>query len=139
MLTSPLGGPVPDEPGRRGRRRLRPAEAVLAAALAASQAALAAALAAGHPRASPQTSPTAAHSAATGQARTPSPARRTQPSRATGRPPASSLPPAASAAAAFVGDLQAGVADGQVAQPAGQDLFSHLQPLLFGPPGQDAQ
>ena len=87
----------------------------------------------------PPTSPTAAHSAATGQARTPSPARRTQPSRATGRPPASSLPPAASAAAAFVGDLQAGVADGQVAQPAGQDLFSHLQPLLFGPPGQDAQ
>ncbi len=41
--------------------------------------------------------------------------------------------------AALVGDLQAGVADGQVTQPAGQDLFSHLQPLLFGPPGQNAQ
>jgi len=35
--------------------------------------------------------------------------------------------------------LQAGVADGQVAQPAGQDLFNHLQPLLFAPPGQSAQ
>jgi hypothetical protein len=142
VLTSPLGGPVPDEPGRRGRRRLRPAEAVLAAALAASLAALAAVLlanAASHPPASPQTLPTAAHSAATGQARTPSATRRTPPSRPAGRPPASSLPPAAAAAAAFVGDLQAGVADGQVAQPAGQDLFSHLQQLLFGPPGQDAQ
>ena len=142
VLTSPLGGPVPGEPGRRGRRRLRPAEAVLAAALAASLAALAAVLlanAASHPQASPQTSPTAAHSAATGQARTPSAARRTPPSRPAGRPPASSLPPAAAAAAAFVGDLQAGVADGQVAQPAGQDLFNHLQQLLFGPPGQNTQ
>jgi hypothetical protein len=26
-----------------------------------------------------------------------------------------------------------------VTQQAGQDLFSHLQPLLFGPPGQNAQ
>jgi hypothetical protein len=26
-----------------------------------------------------------------------------------------------------------------VTQQAGQDLFSHLQPLLFGPPGQDAR
>jgi hypothetical protein len=38
-----------------------------------------------------------------------------------------------------VGDLEAGVADGQVAQQAGQDLYNHLQPLLFGPPGQDPQ
>ncbi len=53
--------------------------------------------------------------------------------------PASALPPAAAAAGAFVGDLQAGVADGQVAQPAGQDLFTHLQQALFGPPGQQAQ
>ena len=29
--------------------------------------------------------------------------------------------------------------DGQITQQAGQDLFSHLQPLLFGPPGQDPQ
>lgn len=53
--------------------------------------------------------------------------------------PTSDLPPTAAAAAAFVGDLQAAVADGEVAQPAGQDLFNHLQPLLFGPPGQNAQ
>ena len=52
---------------------------------------------------------------------------------------ASTLPPVAAAAATFVGDLQAGVADGQVTQQAGQDLFNHLQPLLFGPSGQNAQ
>jgi hypothetical protein len=52
---------------------------------------------------------------------------------------APALPPTATAAAALVGNLQAGVADGQVTQQAGQDLFSHLQPLLFGPPGPDAQ
>jgi hypothetical protein len=52
---------------------------------------------------------------------------------------ASTLPPAAAAAAALVGDLQAAVADGQVTRQAGQDLFSHLQQLLFGPPGQNAQ
>jgi hypothetical protein len=37
------------------------------------------------------------------------------------------------------GDLDAGVADGQVAPPAGQDLYNHLRQLLFGPPGQDPQ
>jgi hypothetical protein len=49
------------------------------------------------------------------------------------------LPPTAAAAAAFTGDLQAAVAAGQVTPQAGQDLFSHLQQLLFGPPGQNAQ
>lgn len=39
----------------------------------------------------------------------------------------------------LVGDLEAGMADGQVTPQAGQDLSSHLQQLLFGPPGQDAQ
>ena len=43
------------------------------------------------------------------------------------------------AAAAFVGDLQAGVADAQVTPQAGQDLYSHLQHVLFAPPGQNAQ
>jgi hypothetical protein len=52
---------------------------------------------------------------------------------------ASALPPAAAAAGALVGDLQAGVADGQVAQSAGQDLFNHLQQLLFGRRGQNLQ
>jgi hypothetical protein len=39
----------------------------------------------------------------------------------------------------FVGDLEAGVADGQVTPQSGQDLYNHLQQLLFGPPGQNAQ
>lgn len=58
------------------------------------------------------------------------------------RPPAGQanpLPPVAAAAGAFVGDLEAGVTDGQVAPPAGQDLYNHLQPLLFGPPDQTPQ
>ena len=138
-LLLPAGGRVPGGPGRRERSRPRRAEAVLAAALAASLAALAAVLLAGT-AGQPQASPPAAQPAVTGQARTPSPARRTQPAtRAAARPQASTLPPAAAAAAALVGDLQAAVADGQVTQQAGQDLFSHLQQLLFGPPGQDAQ
>ena len=50
------------------------------------------------------------------------------------------MPPIAAAAAAFVGDLEAGAADGQVSQQAGQDLFNQLQQLLFGSQDQqDAQ
>jgi hypothetical protein len=49
------------------------------------------------------------------------------------------MPSAAAAAAGFVSDLEAGVGSGQVTQQAGQDLFNHLQQLLFGPPGQDPQ
>jgi hypothetical protein len=78
------------------------------------------------------------------------PGRDTQGSQASQHPPhstgkprsgkdTSTLPPAAAAAARFVGDLQAAVTDGQVTQQAGQDLFSHLQQLLFGPPGQNTQ
>jgi eukaryotic-like serine/threonine-protein kinase len=52
---------------------------------------------------------------------------------------ANALPPVAAAAATFVGDLEAGVTDGQVAPPAGQDLYNHLQHLLFGPPDQTPQ
>ena len=138
-LPLPAGGPASGEPARRRRRWPRPAEAVLAVALAASLAALAAVLLTGTASHS-QASPPAAHPAATGQARTPPTARHTQPAtRAAARPQASALPPAAAAAAAFTGDLQAAVADGQITQPAGQDLFSHLQQLLFGPPGQNAQ
>ncbi|HLN71583.1 MAG TPA: protein kinase [Streptosporangiaceae bacterium] len=139
VLPSPTGGPGPRWPARRGRWRPRPAEAVLAAALAASLAALAGVLltgTAGHL----QASHSPAHPAATRQASTPPLARRTQPvTRAAARPQASTLPPAAAAAAAFTGDLQAAVAGGQVTQQAGQDLFSHLQQLLFGPAGQNTQ
>jgi len=131
-VLTPAGEP---EPGRPGRWRPRRAETVLTAALAASLAALAAVLLAGapgHPQASsPPEHPTATHSAA---------ARTTPATRNAAAPAhASALPPAAAAADAFVGDLQAAVADGQVTPQAGQDLFNHLQQLLFGPPGQNTQ
>ena len=140
-LPSPTGGPVPRWPGRRGRWRPRPAEAVLAVALAASLSALAVVLLAS-PAGRPQASPSPAQPATTrqAQARTPPPARHTPSATpAAPRPQGSTLPPTAAAAAAFTGDLQAAVAAGQVTPQAGQDLFSHLQQLLFGPPGQNAQ
>jgi hypothetical protein len=114
---------------------------VLAVALAASLSALAVVLLAS-PAGRPQASPSPAQPAATrqAQARTPPPARHTPSATpAAPRPQASTLPPTAAAAAAFTGDLQAAVAAGQVTPQAGQDLFSHLQQLLFGPPGQNAQ
>ena len=120
---------------RRGSRwRASRVELWLAGALAAALAALAATLAigaSGSPAASPP-SPAATHQAGRHQAGTTSPS-------ASGTPSAtatSSLPPAAAAAAAFVGDLAAGVADGQVSQGAGQNLYNQLQQLLFAPPGQ---
>ena len=137
-LTPLTGDPVRGS-GRPGRWRPRPAEGVLAAALAASLAALAAVLLAG-PATHAQASPSPAHQAATRQAHTPPPARHTPPAKqAAAHPQASTLPPAAAAAAAFTGDLQAAVTDGQVTTQAGHDLFGHLQQLLFGPPGQNAQ
>jgi len=139
--TAVLPVPAGSVPGTPRRWRRRRGETVLAAALAATLAALAAVLAAGPgsarpaaPAAHPAVTGPASHAPA-GRARQSSPPRRTPAGTAT----AAALPPVAAAAAALVGDLQAGVADGQVAQQAGQDLFSHLQPLLFGPPGQDAR
>ena len=115
--------------------RPRVTEVVLAVALLAALAGLAAVLLTG----------TAPRSSA-GASVTPPPGRPAETPRANTSPAArhqkaathaSVLPPAAAAAAAFVGNLQAGVADGQVAQQAGQDLFNHLQQLLFGTPGQN--
>jgi len=132
----PARGDVP--PGWRRRRRMTRVEVVLAAALGAAVAVLTGVLvsgAAGHgaPAASPPghaaTRPvTSAHRAAhSSRARHHAPG------------PASGLPPVAAAAAVFVGDLQVGVADGQVTSQAGDDLYNHLQHLLFGPPGQNPQ
>ena len=147
---------------RRGPRR---SETVLAAALAATLAALATLLVTGpgstrpaastappaatvtvpaRPAATVSARPTATVTVSARPAATPGAAasRAQQPSPARRRPgttAATALPPVAAAAASLVGDLQAGVADGQVTQQAGQDLFSHLQPLLFGPPGQNPQ
>ena len=53
--------------------------------------------------------------------------------------PVNALPPVAATAATFVGDLEAGVIDRQVAPPAGGDLYNHLKQLLFSPPGQTPQ
>jgi hypothetical protein len=58
---------------------------------------------------------------------------------ATSRPHVKGLPPVAKAAAAFVGDLQAGVVSGKVTTQAGQALFNQLQQLLFQPPDRDPQ
>jgi eukaryotic-like serine/threonine-protein kinase len=142
VLPVPGTDGVPPGPGGRGRRRPARAEILLAAALAATVAALAAVLltgAPGHPapRAAPRVTPSAASHSSAAQ---PAPHKTHKPPRK--RPAAghaSALPPVAAAAAAVVGDLEAGVADGQVAPKAGQDLYNHLQQLLFGPPGQDPQ
>ena len=133
------------------RQRLRRPEILLAAALTAALAALATVLLTGHGSTrpagpAPAAAGTTAHTPAATRPATPTraPVSRPPESAAPRRAPAPTatapaLPPTATAAAALVGNLQAGVADGQVTQQAGQDLFSHLQPLLFGPPGPNAQ
>ncbi|HEX9035095.1 MAG TPA: hypothetical protein VF834_24915, partial [Streptosporangiaceae bacterium] len=138
------GRPGADGPaGRRSRARRprrwrpRPAEAILATALAAALAVLAAVLltsAPGHPAAAqgpgrPTHPATTSHSSKAAKPAKPSQSHKHK----------STLPPAAAAAAALVGDIQAGVADGQVTTQAGQDLFDRLQQLLFQPPGQNPQ
>jgi hypothetical protein len=128
VLPMPLASAPPGVAGGPRRRRPRVIEAVLAAGLAAALAALAAVLLTGTPAAEP--APAARTAASSADHASP----------VTKKPhPASSLPPIAAAAAAFVGDLQAAVADGQLTPQAGQDLFNHLQQLLFGPPDQDTQ
>jgi eukaryotic-like serine/threonine-protein kinase len=87
-------------------------------------------------RAEPKQSAIPATQPSASQGPQPSPSPR--PTR-TAASPANPLPPVAAAAGTFVGDLDAGVIDGQVAQPAGQDLYQHLQPLLFAPPDQTPQ
>ena len=165
VLASPADGTAPVRPGRPRRWRASRTEMVLGAALAAALAALAVVLVtrgAGHgvPAAAPATAaPATAAPTTARQAPTARPSahgtsnaahpRTSQPEpTAALRPasappavarPASTLPPAAAAAAAFVGDLKAGVADGQVTPQAGQDLYGHLQPLLFPPPDQKPQ
>jgi serine/threonine protein kinase len=136
--TAVLPVPPGSVPPGTARHRWRPrrSETVLAVTLAAALIALAAVLltspgSASAGGASPAPAP-ATHPAAAGSASQPSPA----PSPP---PPTPSLPPVAAAGSALVGDLQAGVEDGQVAQQAGQNLFNQLQQLLFAPPGQNAQ
>jgi serine/threonine-protein kinase len=127
---------APVWPGRRGRRRASRAEVALAAALTAALAALAAVLLTGTTdHAAPGAAPAATHQSPTTHPASPKAHKPKRP--AAGH--AAALPPAAAAAATFVGDLDAAVADGQVTPQAGQDLYNHLQQLLFGPPDQDPE
>jgi serine/threonine-protein kinase len=118
----------------RPSRRPRLSEIVLGGALAATLALLAAVLLTGtgnspnpavHSR-KPITTSHTSHS--------PRPTESATPNRHGAK-----LPPVAAAAAAFVGDLQAGVESGQVTTQAGQNLFNQLQQLLFQTPGEDPQ
>jgi serine/threonine-protein kinase len=131
VLPVPPGSVPPDT--ARHRWRPRRSETVLAVTLAAALIALAAVLLTSPGGASPAAAP-ATHPAASPASR-PSPPPPT-PSGTTTTP---ALPPVAAAGSALVGDLQAGVDDGQVTQQAGQNLFNQLQQLLFAPPGQNAQ
>ena len=54
-------------------------------------------------------------------------------------PSTPAVPTMAAAAGDLVRDLEAGVQDGQVTPQAGQNMFGHLQPLLFNPGGQQPQ
>jgi serine/threonine-protein kinase len=130
----------PAGPGGRGRRRPTRAEILLAVALVAMSAALAAALLTGPAR---PAAPSAASSSTRGvthhPSATPSAGHKThkRASVAVGR--FGALPPVAAAAATLVGELEAGVADGQVTPQAGNDLYNHIQQVLFGSPRQDPQ
>ena len=110
------------------RRRLRWSETVLAVTLAAALLALTVTLLTRPGSGSPAATPTA-HETQT-----------SQPSATPAAPTTTSaLPPVAAAAAALVGDLQAGVTKEEVTQQAGQNMFNQLQQLLFAPPGQNPQ
>ncbi len=116
---------------------------MLAAALAGALVALAVVLLTGTAdhagAASGPTHPAATQPAAGRKANQP-PGRQSSPAGQTATPgQPGTLPPTATAAGAFVADLQALVADGQVSQQAGQNLFNQLQQLLFTQPGQGAQ
>jgi serine/threonine-protein kinase len=133
-LPIPMGGRQPDLTGAFRWRRPRVTETVLAVALAAALAALAVVLLSGISARPPAARTPIIHNAAAVKSHK----HHTGPVLNNPRR-ADSLPPAAAAAAAFVGNLQAAVADGQVTTQAGADLFNHLQQLLFGPPDGNIQ
>jgi serine/threonine protein kinase len=131
---SPLEAGPPARQAPPSRRRPRLSELMLGTALAASLVGLAAVLLSGSaskpPPAGHGKPVTASHTHhATPRSRHP----------ATPRPHRAALPPVAAAAAAFVGDLQAGIISGQVTTQAGQTMFNQLQQLLFQPPDRNPQ
>ena len=124
---------VTEQPARE-RRRPRFSELVLGAAFAATLALLVTVLLTGTGN---RAAPTSSSDKPVTTSRThhsPSPTH-------SGRPHhrGSTLPPLAAAAAAFVGDLQAGVASGEVTSRAGQSMFNQLQQLLFQPSDRNPQ
>jgi serine/threonine protein kinase len=147
VLSTPHENVFPSGLSRRRFRRPARAEVVLAGALAAALVALAAVLLSGTtgraaPKAAPSVPPSASPHPSTSRPAAHKAHKPTRPRPGPTRPAVgqdNTLPPVAAAAATFVGDLEAGVTDGQVAPPAGQDLYKHLQPLLFGPPDQTPQ
>ncbi len=136
-VTAPAG-PAP----RNWRRLLIPA----AAAAAGAAAALLAVTLTSHPAqvaagpGTPTPATAARHSPAAKPKTSPKASRKPQHhTTRTTSPSTPAVPTVAAAAGTLVRDLEAGVQAGHVTPQAGQDLFSHLQPLLFNPGGQQPQ
>ena len=134
--------PPPTPPPRQAwRRLLTPA---VAAGAGAAAALLAVALLPGRHPAHPAAAPampapaaTVSHSPPSHQVRHHKTAHHKAPKTQPRAAPA--VPPVAAATGALAGDLEAGVQAGHLTPQAGQDLFGHLQPLLFTPGGQQPQ
>jgi serine/threonine-protein kinase len=124
---------APEPP--RTMRRPRISELILGVALIASLAGLVGVLLTRSPL--PAAPATASHSHRHGSSPKASPSRSHR--AKSDHAHRTKLPRAAAAAATFVGDLQAGIASGQVSSDAGRNLFNQLQQLLFQPPNQDPQ
>ncbi|HKR69274.1 MAG TPA: protein kinase [Streptosporangiaceae bacterium] len=124
---------VTEEPARRSRRP-RLSEVVLGGALAATLALLVTVLLTGAGNSSNHAANSGKPITASHTSHSPQPTHSPTPRRHHAK-----LPPVAAAAAAFVGDLQAGVQSGQVSTQAGQNMFNQLQQLLFQSPDQDPE
>jgi serine/threonine-protein kinase len=139
--TLPVTAP-PGRPPRTWRQLLIPAAAAAAGAavalLAVTLTSHPAPVAAGPP--TPTPSAAAHHTPAAKPKASPTPSQK--PKRhtaAVASPSTPSVPAMAAAAGALVRDLDAGVQAGHVTTQVGQNMFGHLQPLLFNPGGQQPQ
>lgn len=123
---------------RSGPLTWRPSETVLGMGLIAALAALVVVLITGAPGPVRATAPpVASPSSSPSPSSTPSPS--VTPTATPVDHQVRGTPPVAKASGAFVTALQAGMADGQVSQQAGQSLFNQLQQLLFNTPRDNAQ
>ncbi|MCW2932888.1 MAG: serine/threonine protein kinase, partial [Actinomycetia bacterium] len=118
----------------------------VAAAAAGAAAALLAVTLTSHPAPAaadpPATTPTTAarHTPAATPKASPAPAHKPKPPAAAVTSPSTpAVPTMAAAAGNLVRDLEAGVQAGHMTPQAGQNMFGHLQPLLFNPGGQQPQ